>query len=221
MIRFSFKGLPAKVEAGGGWYPFTLNVTDTTSTAVGAVEATVTVSNGEASENGDLFEHAYLEFWDAGRGTWLSLKDEGKDEYRETGIIYGYTDLQAHESAGLRFRLRVDAKATPGNSYAVGGGTYVDPEKHCTDGTTTDASFEVLAPGESGGGSGPGGTPAPSATAGGSPGGTPAAPATGTLAETGSSGAVPVLAAAGGAAVLGGAGAMVLVRRRRSGTGAA
>ncbi|OON82849.1 LAETG motif-containing sortase-dependent surface protein [Streptomyces tsukubensis] len=220
MIHFSLKGLPAKIAAGGGWHAFTMNVTDTSDTPVGAVEASVEVNNGQASENGDLFEHAYLEYWDADGGKWLSLKDEGKDQYRETGIIYGHTHLKAHESATLRFRLRIDAEATPGPSYAIGGGTYVDPGKHCTDGTTVQSRFDVLAPGEGGGTPEPSGTPTPSATAAATRGAS-ASPATGSLAETGSSSALPAIAAVGGAAVAIGVGTTVLIRRRKSGSEAA
>lgn len=206
-IRVQLKGLPSSIVAGGGWSTFTLNVAGTTDKALGAVEASVTANNGEDSYNADLYKHAYLEYWDAGNGKWLSLKDEGKDDIRETGLIYGHTTLKtAHASADLKFRIRVDAKATPGPSYAVGGGSYVDTTKNCTRGSTTDATFDVLAPGSKAGGSG---TPAPST-----------APDGGTLAETGSSSATPLIAGIGGAAVLVGAGAIGVVRLRRKGSAA-
>ncbi|MFJ7490689.1 LAETG motif-containing sortase-dependent surface protein [Streptomyces sp. NPDC097727] len=49
------------------------------------------------------------------------------------------------------------------------------------------------------------------------PAGNPTGPISGSLAETGSSSAVPVFAPAGSAAVVLGAGAMFIVRRRRNG----
>ncbi|MGW1029301.1 LAETG motif-containing sortase-dependent surface protein [Streptomyces sp. NPDC002577] len=216
-VHFKIEGLPSKIAAGSGWHTFTMNVANTSSTPVGAVEASVSVNNGNASENADLWAHAYLEYWDAGSSKWLTLKDEGKNQDRDTGIIFGYTNLDANESADLKFRLEIDADATPGDSYATGGGTYVEPEKNCTDGTTTEVHFDVLAPGEQGGGSGTGSAePTPSAST--SQGGTSSPSATGNLAETGSSSALPAIAAVGGLAVVAGAGAVFMMRRRRNGS---
>ncbi|MFJ9585516.1 LAETG motif-containing sortase-dependent surface protein [Streptomyces acidicola] len=241
MIKLSLKGLPGRIAAGGGWHTFTLNVANTTSTPLGEVQGSVSVDNGQASENADLWKYAYLERWDADSGTWQGLSEEDKNQYRETGLIIGYTNLDADESADLRFRLRLDAKATLGSGYADGGGTYVDPEEHCTDGTTTSFNFDVVAPDEEGDGEEGGGeegdgeegdgsptasaTPAPTAST--SQSATPTADASqsatsdpsvnGDLAATGSSSALPVIGAIGGLAVVAGTGAMIVVRRRRNG----
>ncbi|WP_228023441.1 LAETG motif-containing sortase-dependent surface protein [Streptomyces acidicola] len=231
MIKLSLKGLPGKIAAGGGWHTFTLNVANTTSTPLGEVQGSVSVDNGQASENADLWKYAYLERWDAGSGTWEGLSEEDKNQYRETGLIIDYTNLDARESADLKFRLRLDAKATLGSAYADGGGTYVDPEKHCTDGTTTSANFDVVASGGEGDGEEGGGSPTASATpaptASASQTATPTADASqsatsgpsvnGDLAATGSSSALPVIGAIGGLAVVAGAGAVIAVRRRRNG----
>lgn len=231
MVSVSLKGLPDEIKAGGGWHTFTLDVANKTGTALGAVEASVTANNGSPSENGDLFEHAWLEFWDAGEGKWMSLEDQGRNDVRDTGIIFGFTDLDAKESATLKFRLRVDAGATPGPSYAGGGATYVDPEEGCTDGTTTpSANFDVLAPGQEGGG---GSETSPATEPGAAPDGTKpqggaSKPADGgsgesgeKLAETGSSSATTAVAAAGALAVVAGAGTVLVVRRRRGGAASA
>ncbi|MFI1732072.1 LAETG motif-containing sortase-dependent surface protein [Streptomyces acidicola] len=231
MIKLSLKGLPGKIAAGGGWHTFTLNVANTTSTPLGEVQGSVSVDNGQASENADLWKYAYLERWDTDSGTWQGLSEEDKNQYRETGLIFGYTNLDARESADLKFRLRLDAKATLGSAYADGGGTYVDPEKHCTDGTTTSFNFDVVAPGGEGDGGEGGGSPTASATpaptASTSQSATPTADASqsatsdpsvnGDLAATGSSSALPVIGAIGGLAVVTGAGAVIVVRRRRNG----
>ncbi|MEV6594210.1 LAETG motif-containing sortase-dependent surface protein [Streptomyces acidicola] len=232
MIKLSLKGLPGKIAAGGGWHTFTLNVANTTGTPLGEVQGSVSVDNGQASENADLWKYAYLERWDAGSGTWQGLSEEDKNQYRETGLIIGYTHLDARESADLKFRLRLDAKATLGSGYADGGGTYVDPENHCTDGTTTSFNFDVVAPGEEGdgeegGGSSPTASATPAPTASTSQSATPTAEASqsatsdpsvnGDLAATGSSSALPVIGAIGGLAVVAGAGAVLVVRRRRNG----
>ncbi|WP_189875592.1 LAETG motif-containing sortase-dependent surface protein [Streptomyces bluensis] len=231
MIKLGLKGLPGKIAAGGGWHTFTLNVANTTSTPLGEVQGSVSVDNGQASENADLWKYAYLERWDADSGTWEGLSEEEKNQYRETGLIIGYTNLDARESADLKFRLRLDAKATLGPAYADGGGTYVDPEKQCIDGTTTSVNFDVVAPGEEGGGGSPtaSATPTPTASTSQSatPTATPSADASqsapsgasvnGGLAETGSSSALPLIGAVGGLAVAAGAGAVIMVRRRGNG----
>lgn len=225
-IRFTLRGLPSGIAPGDGWHTFTLTVAGTGDQALGAIDAAVSVRNGEDSQNDDLYDDAYLEYWDptatATGGTWLSLKDEGRDDIRETGLIYGSTTLRsAHASADLRFRIRLTAGATPGPAWADGGGTYVDTAKNCTRGSSTEAGFQVLAAGAQGGS---GGTTAPASSAGSSSSGAGAtpdggtsdgtAPGGGTLAETGTSSATPVIAAVGGAAVLAGAVAVGVVRRR-------
>ncbi len=221
MVGVSLKGMPDEIEAGGDWHKFTLDVANKTGTALGPVEASVNANNGEASENGDLFEHAWLEYWDADKGKWLDLADEGRNQYRDTGIIFGFTDLDAHESATLKFRIRVDAKATPGPSYAIGGATYTDPEENCTDGTTTpSATFDVLAPGKQGGGGSD--DDSSDSSEGTSPQGGSSKPADGeSLAETGSSSPTTGIAVVGGLALAAGAGTVFMVRRRKGGSAAA
>ncbi|MFI6346048.1 LAETG motif-containing sortase-dependent surface protein [Streptomyces sp. NPDC050560] len=215
LVHFTLTGMPATIEAGGGWSTFTMTVADTSDTAVGDVEASVNVNNGSASENADLYLHSYLEYWDADGGKWLSLKDEGKDDYRETGIIYGYTSLKAHESTDLTFRLRIDSEATLGGGYAIGGGTYLAPGQDCTDGTTTQAVFKVVARGKGDGGSGDGShTPGPTADGSGGAGSSGG----GNLADTGSSSTLPVIGGIGAAVVVAGAGTMIVVRRRGGGS---
>ncbi|MEW2403351.1 LAETG motif-containing sortase-dependent surface protein [Streptomyces sp. NPDC046862] len=220
-IKLRIEGVPGTIVAGSGWHTFTLNVANTTGTPLGTVNALVGFGNGQASENGDLQDHSTVQFWDADSGKW-----QGPD---------AQTDLTAHESADLKYRVQIDDKATPGDSYAEAGGNYVDPEKHCTDGTTATVGFDVLAPDAEGGGGTPTGsatptrsqTPTPTASTSRSADATPTADASqgatsgpsvnGNLAETGSSSALPMIGAVGGLAVVAGAGAMIVVRRRRKG----
>jgi len=223
VLDLSVKGLPARIAAGSGRHTFTLHVSNPTSTSIGEVNAAVSVNNSSDSENAKDWLRTYtvLEYWDADSNKWLSLKDEvgsdGAAQYGDTGLIFGYTTLKAHEYADVKFRMEIDAKAPTGHGYAIGGATYVDTKKNCYHGSNVEYGFVVLAPGEKGGGSAEGHeTTAP--TAAGPQGGTSNIPVTGSLAETGSSPALPVIAAVGGSAVVVGTGTVITMRRRRSGS---
>ncbi len=212
-IAFTLKGVPSRIVAGDGWHTFTLTATGKSDRALGAIDAAVTADNGEDSYNADLYKTSYLEFWDPSAAKWLSLKDEGKDDIRETGLVYGSTTLKtAHASSTMKFRIRLTADSTPGDAWVDGGGSFVDTAKNCTRGSTTDSTFVVVAAGTK---SGSGGTAASSSA------GSSTTPDGGTLAETGSSSATPVIAGVGGAAVLAGAAAVGVARRRRKGSAAA
>ncbi|GAA2069485.1 LAETG motif-containing sortase-dependent surface protein [Streptomyces albiaxialis] len=223
-VKLSLKGVPEKIEAGGGWHEFSLGVSNKSDSPLGQVEATVNASNGEGSENGDLFKYAWLEFWDAEKGEWLDLEEEGRNDIRDTGMIFGFTDLDGKDSVTLKFRMRIDAEATPGDSYAYGGARYTDPDENCTDGTITPSStFEVLAPGaggDSSDGNGNGGDDRPEGGAA-PQGGKEEQASTEHLAKTGSSTEVTGIAVAGGLALLAGAGTVYAVRRRKGGSAAA
>jgi hypothetical protein len=223
VLDLSVKGLPGRIAAGSGRHTFTLHVANPTGTSIGEVDAAVSVDNGSDSEIAEewLKTYADLEYWDSDSDKWLSLTDEvgsdGAAQYGNTGLIFGHTTLKAHEYADVKFRLEIGAKAPAGDSYAIGSATYVDTEKNCYHGSTAEYNFVVLAPGEKGGGSAKGHkTTTPTAVR--PQGGGSNSPVTGSLAETGWSLALPVIAAVGGLAVVVGAGTVTMVRRRRSGS---
>lgn len=100
--------------------------------------------------------------------------------------------------------------------FTLGAGLYVG-DKDCTGVSDIAYRFKIVKSGGSGSTPQTGGrAPVPAAK----PLDNPAGKVSGSLAETGSSSALPVFATAGGAAVVLGAGAMFVVRRRRSGDAA-
>jgi LPXTG-motif cell wall-anchored protein len=111
----------------------------------------------------------------------------------------------------------VKSTAPVGAGFTLGAGLYVG-DKDCLGFSDVAYKFKIVNSGESGSTPQTGGTaPVPSMK----PADNPAGKVSGSLAETGSSSAVPVFATAGGAAIVLGAGAMFIVRRRRNGDAAA
>ncbi|MFI9586013.1 LAETG motif-containing sortase-dependent surface protein [Streptomyces sp. NPDC052236] len=198
-------GLPAKVVAGA-WVKFQLRVTNGTDTTMDEVAPYASLHATDKSGLKVIDDLLKLQWSSATSTTW---KDAGKDNY-----LGDITPLKAGAHSDIKLRLKVDASAPAGDGVAFVAADYFNDDDTC--GGSPDLAmyeFQIQAAG-----SDPGKTPEPEpTTAAPTPqGGTSELPVNGTLANTGSSSAMPQLALAAGAAVVLGAGAVFVVRRRKA-----
>lgn len=166
----------------------------------------------------------------------IQLKQDGKwtDSYQETvgtgsdettlsgSIVAVLPTLEKKSSTTLDLRVKIKSSAPAGSSFALSQAVYAGKGESCyVNGDYYE--FSVLAAGSSDPGDvgeakptgqKPTGTNDDLKPQGG------VNEATGNLAETGSSSALPVIGLVGGAAVVAGAAAVVMVRRRKTGESA-
>lgn len=218
-LTISVSGLPGKIVAGSGWHTFKLTAANHSDQSLGQVQWLALVDNDSMSDDEKtwLSTYALLEYFNPKTKAWESLADEVGD-----GLYFGETPLGARQTVDIQLRVDITAKAPAGDGYTVGLGGYVDQEKNCVHSAFDYYTFTVLKPGSSNDNPGkakPGkGKDKP--VGGKQPqGGAQEILPTGSLASTGSSSALPVIALVGGVAVVAGAGTVFMVRRRKSDSG--
>jgi LPXTG-motif cell wall-anchored protein len=209
-LTTALSGLPSKIVAGSGWHGFTLEVGNDSDTDFPRVDLGVFALAVDGQSYDLSTDHLALQWQAPASGAW---HDISLDEDDATAGYVGYTDLKAHDSVSLKIRLSVDKTAPAGSGVALSIGSYADSNGDCVySGGDSFYSFDILAAGSD---AGDGGEAEPQT--GGSSHTKPAGDTEiGSLAETGSSSALPYIALAGGAAVAFGGGAMFVVRRRKS-----
>ena len=209
-LTTALSGLPSKIVAGSGWHGFTLEVGNDSDTDFPRVDLGVFALAVDGQSYDLSTDHLALQWQDPASGVW---HDISLDEDDATAGYVGYTDLKAHDPVSLKIRLSVDKTAPAGSGVALSIGSYADSNGDCVySGGDSFYSFDILAAGSD---AGDGGEAEPQT--GGSSHTKPAGDTEiGSLAETGSSSALPFIALAGGAAVAFGGGAMFVVRRRKS-----
>ncbi|MEU3303161.1 LAETG motif-containing sortase-dependent surface protein [Streptomyces sp. NPDC006678] len=206
-LTTTLTGLPAKVVAGST-VDLKLRVTNGTDRTLDEVWPYVYFHGVEKGGYEPIDDYMHLQ-WSSSVQDWT---DAGEDY--TAGVV---TSLKAGGAAEIKLRLKVDAEAPAAAGVAFIAADYLNNDGSCGGSPDVDAyDFEVAAAGSS---------PAPSSTSG-TAGGTgtqtqttstqPLSTTTGTLANTGSSSALPQLAGAAGAAMALGAGAVILVRRRQT-----
>ncbi|MFC3346865.1 LAETG motif-containing sortase-dependent surface protein [Streptomyces echinoruber] len=216
-LSLEVSGLPGKIVAGSGWHNFTLTAANHSDKALGDVQWLAIVDNYSESDNEKdwLSTYAQLEYFNPQTKAWESLADDIGN-----GVYFGQTELGAKETVDIKLRVNISAKAPAGDGYTIGLGGYLDEEKNCVHSSFAVYEFTVLPAGSSndnpgeakpGKGDKPAGGKQPQ-------GGAEEIPATGSLAETGSSSALPMIGLVGGVAVVAGAGAVFVVRRRKAGS---
>jgi LPXTG-motif cell wall-anchored protein len=212
-------GLPGKIAKGSGWHPFTLTVKNPTKDDVPEIDMFPGVGPADPNaENAFSAKQVVLQEYNEHTKHWEGITD---GDGHSVGYV-GSTDLPKQTYAKIKMRLNVTSSAPVGKGLTIGAGIYLDKANNCLAATQVSYKIDIVAPGTSTNGSKPqpqtgGKAPMPkSAPTGGS--GNQIAP-TGSLAETGSSSALPLIAGLGGAAVVAGAGAMFVVRRRKAGSG--
>ncbi|MFF3420184.1 LAETG motif-containing sortase-dependent surface protein [Streptomyces sp. NPDC002698] len=214
-VQVSINGLPGKIAAGSGWHKFSLDVlnnSDSTLSDLGFFAGASPDKNGE-----DMFKskQVQLQAYNPDDKVWEDVDSEGY----AVGFV-GYTDeLKPDYEVDIPLRINVKSSAPVGAGFSLGASIYGDADAECTGFGEVAYKFQIVAAGTDTDGTKPtegGKVPVSDKPADKS--NTPSVD--GSLAETGSSSALPMIGLAGGIAVVAGAGALVVVRRRKSGASA-
>ncbi|MFG2558217.1 LAETG motif-containing sortase-dependent surface protein [Streptomyces sp. NPDC048496] len=212
-LDISINGLPGKIARGSGWHKFKMNVYNSSKTTVREIDYFAGAASDK--DGNDLFKskQVSLQALDPDTNTWEDLSEDG----RAVGYVGQSDEIRAGYEVDIPLRINVKSTAPVGAGFTLGAGLYVG-DKDCMGVSDVAYKFQIVKSGGSGSTPQTGGTaPVPAAK----PSSNTKGQVSGTLAETGSSSAVPMFALAGGAAVVLGAGAMFVVRRRRNGDAAA
>ncbi|MGW0813506.1 LAETG motif-containing sortase-dependent surface protein [Streptomyces viridiviolaceus] len=213
-VDVSITGLPGKIAAGSGWHEFSLNVANNSDSTLQNLEYLAGASSDQYGE--DLFEskQVSLQAWNPQDKIWEDLNEFGY----AVGYV-GYTDELAPDyEVDIPMRINVKASAPVGAGFTLGATIYGDADSECTGFGDVAYKFQIVAAGTDTDGTKPqegGKAPVTSEKPSGN---TPQV--TGSLAETGSSSALPMIGLAGGLAVVVGGGAVFAVRRRKAGADA-
>ncbi|MET9902458.1 LAETG motif-containing sortase-dependent surface protein [Streptomyces sp. NPDC006446] len=211
-VQVSINGLPGKIAAGSGWHKFSLDVlnnSDSTLTDLGTFAAAASDKDGE-----DLFrsKKVQLQAYNPVDRVWKNLDEEGY----ALGFVAYTPKLKPGYEVDVPMRINVKSSAPVGAGFSLGASIYGDADAECTGFGEVAYKFQIVAAGTDTDGTKPqegGKVPVSDKPADKS--NTPAVD--GSLAETGSSSALPMIGLASGIAVVAGAGALVVVRRRKSG----
>ncbi|MFD5158475.1 LAETG motif-containing sortase-dependent surface protein [Streptomyces hawaiiensis] len=210
-VDVSISGLPGKIAAGSGWHKFSLNVLNNSDSTLNDLDFFAGASPDKNGEELFSSKQVQLQAWDPQDKIWVDLNEGGY----AVGYV-GYTDeLQPEYEVNIPLRLNVKPSAPVGAGFSLGATIYGDNDAECTGFGDVSYKFQIVSSGTDTGGTKPQeGGKAPvtdEKPAGNTP------EVTGSLAETGSSSALPMISLVGGAAVVAGAGAIFVVRRRKAG----
>lgn len=213
-LTSGLRGLPQRIVAGSGWTNFTFDVANHGDRAIADITPLIGVAAAGWDGN-DYSGSISVQVLDKASGSWKEVAGAAGE-----GGTFTPFSLKAGASTSYQLRLEVSGKVPDAIGITAGFAQYAD-DAGCwiaDDPNGWIYEFAIL----------------PAGTDAGDP--SDAKPqtggakeikdvkqvdASGSLAETGSSSALPTIALAGGIAVLAGAGALVVVRRRRSGDAAA
>ncbi|MFF8230743.1 LAETG motif-containing sortase-dependent surface protein [Streptomyces caelestis] len=210
-VDVSISGLPGKIAAGSAWHKFSLNVANNSDSTLNDLDFFAGASPDKNGEELFSSKQVQLQAWDPQDKIWVDLNEGGY----AVGYV-GYTDeLKPDYEVNIPLRLNVSKSAPVGAGFSLGATIYGDNDDECIGFGDVSYKFQIVAAGTDTGGTKP--------TEGGKAPVTDEKPSgntpevTGSLAETGSSSALPMISLVGGAAVVAGAGAIFVVRRRKAG----
>ncbi|GGV77736.1 hypothetical protein GCM10010228_45020 [Streptomyces massasporeus] len=210
-VDVSISGLPGKIAAGSGWHKFSLNVLNNSDSTLNDLNFFAGASPDKNGEELFTSKQVQLQAWDPADKTWVDLNEGGY----AVGYV-GYTDeLKPEYEVDIPLRLNVSKSAPVGAGFSLGATIYGDNDAECTGFGDVSYKFQIVSAGTDTDGTKPqegGKAPVTDEKPSGN---TPEV--TGSLAETGSSSALPMISLVGGAAVVAGAGAIFVVRRRKAG----
>ncbi|MEU6912009.1 LAETG motif-containing sortase-dependent surface protein [Streptomyces olindensis] len=210
-VDVSISGLPGKIAAGSGWHKFSLNVLNNSDSTLNDLDFFAGASPDKNGEELFSSKQVKLQAWDPQDEIWVDLNEGGY----AVGYV-GYTDeLKPDYEVNIPLRLNVSKSAPVGAGFSLGATIYGDNDAECTGFGDVSYKFQIVSAGTDTDGTKPqegGKAPVTDEKPSGS---TPEV--TGSLAETGSSSALPMISLVGGAAVVAGAGAIFVVRRRKAG----
>ena len=210
-VDVSITGLPGKIAAGSGWHKFSLNVANNSDSTLNDLNFFAGASPDKNGEELFSSKQVQLQAWDPQDKTWVDLNEGGY----AVGYV-GYTDeLKPEYQVNIPLRLNVKPSAPVGAGFSLGATIYGDSDGECVGFGDVSYKFQIVSAGTDTDGTKPqegGKAPVTDEKPSGN---TPEV--TGSLAETGSSSALPMISLVGGAAVVAGAGAIFVVRRRKAG----
>ncbi|MDX3760618.1 LAETG motif-containing sortase-dependent surface protein [Streptomyces sp. AK02-04a] len=211
-VDVSISGLPGKIAAGSGWHKFSLNVLNNSKSTLNELGFFAGASSDKAGD--DLFQSkkVQLQAYNEDTKAWEAVDSEGY----AVGYV-GYTDeLKPDYEVDIPLRINVKSSAPVGAGFSLGASIYGDADGSCTGFGEVAYKFQIVSAGTDTNGTKPQeGGQVPVSDKSADKGNTPVV--NGSLAETGSSSALPTIALVGGLAVVAGAGAVFVVRRRKSG----
>ncbi|WP_345656248.1 LAETG motif-containing sortase-dependent surface protein [Streptomyces siamensis] len=211
-VDVSITGLPGKISVGSGWHKFSLNVANNSESTLSDLGFFAGASSDKAGE--DLFQSkkVQLQAYNPDDKVWEDVDSEGY----AVGFV-GYTDeLKPDYEVNIPMRINVKSSAPVGAGFSLGASIYGDADGECTGFGEVAYKFQIVAAGTDTDGTKPQeGGKVPVSDKPADKGNTPEVD--GSLAETGSSSALPMIGLVGGVAVVAGAGAVFVVRRRNSG----
>ncbi|PBC96806.1 LPXTG-motif cell wall anchor domain-containing protein [Streptomyces sp. OV198] len=210
-VDVSISGLPGKIAAGSGWHKFSLNVVNNSKSTLDELGYFAGASTDKAGD--DLFQSkkVQLQAYNEETKAWEDVDSEGY----AVGFV-GYTpELKPDYEVDIPLRINVKSSAPVGAGFSLGASIYGDTDGQCTGFGQVAYKFQIVSSGTDTDGTKPQeGGKVPVSDKPADKGNTPEV--NGSLAETGSSSALPMIALAGGIAVVAGAGAVFVVRRRKS-----
>ncbi|GAB2465825.1 hypothetical protein GCM10027162_71050 [Streptomyces incanus] len=210
-LTSGLSGLPETIVAGSGWTNFRFNVSNTGDRDIKDIAPLIGVAAIGWEDIEDYSGEISVQVLDKSSGTWREVAGAAGE-----GGTFTSFSLGAHKSTSYELRLRVSGDV-PDSLGVTGGFAQYSDEGGCwiaNDPNGWIYFFDILAAGAE---------PGKPSDAKPQTGGTKpisqvkTVEATGSLAETGSSSALPMIGLLGGAAVVAGAGAVFVVRRRKDG----
>ncbi|MER5657609.1 LAETG motif-containing sortase-dependent surface protein [Streptomyces sp. NPDC102256] len=209
-LTSSLTGLPQRIVAGGGWTAFKYNVSNHGDRAIADITPLIGVA-AAGWDGRDYSGKITVQVLDKASGSWKEVAGAAGE-----GGTFTPFSLNAGASTSYQLRLSVSGRVPDAVGITAGFAQYAD-DAGCwiaDDPNGWIYEFAILAAG-----SDAGDPPDSKPQTGGAKEikDVKKVDATGSLAETGSSSALPTIALAGGIAVVAGAGALIVVRRRRSG----
>ncbi|MFE4820121.1 LAETG motif-containing sortase-dependent surface protein [Streptomyces sp. NPDC056704] len=211
-VDVSISGLPGKIAAGSGWHKFSLNVVNNSKSTLDELGYFAGASTDKAGDNLFQSKKVQLQAYNEETKAWEDVDSEGY----AVGFV-GYTpELKPDYEVDIPLRINVKSSAPVGAGFSLGASIYGDTDGQCTGFGQVSYKFQIVSAGTDTDGTKPQeGGKVPVSDKPADKGNTPVV--NGSLAETGSSSALPMIALAGGIAVVAGAGAVFVVRRRKSG----
>ncbi|WP_338685855.1 LAETG motif-containing sortase-dependent surface protein [Streptomyces acidiscabies] len=206
-LSTGLSNLPETIVAGSGWHNFSFDIANDGKDTIKNIKPFILV--GAGTEEDDYSDALSLQVFQPSSGKWITLEDGFGD-----ATTFSTLTLDAGKSTSYKLRLSVKGKTPDSMGIAIGLATYSDA-KSCWVGNDPNGAsyeFEILAAGSKPGKPGN----AKPQTGGAKPVNLNDVEVTGSLAETGSSSALPMIGLVGGAAVVAGAGAIFIVRRRKT-----
>ncbi|MBJ6634305.1 LAETG motif-containing sortase-dependent surface protein [Streptomyces sp. I5] len=210
-LRSGLSGLPETIVAGSGWTTFSFDVTNRGDEEIENIKPLIGVAAIGWEDVRDYSGQITVQVYDKAAGKWNTLAGAAGE-----GATFAAFSLGAGQSASYQLRLSVSGKVPDALGLTGGFAEYSDTEGCwvADDPNGWIYFFDILAAGSDAG------DPEDAKP---QTGGVKEldkvseVKVTGSLAETGSNSALPVIGLVGGVAVVAGAGALFVVRRRKAG----